>query len=102
MRDTPRDLEPIMYVLLTLATERTISCHSMCMCVFSSTLLVRANSFPLEYLIEALLSRGAVVKDQLLLKEQQRNEFIKLVCEKFKYDKKVHHTFSESGATQIP
>uniref|UniRef100_A0A914X2Y9 RNA-dependent RNA polymerase n=1 Tax=Plectus sambesii TaxID=2011161 RepID=A0A914X2Y9_9BILA len=45
-----------------------------------SAKLERLDSYKIKYLIEALLSRGAVVKDQLLLREKDRNDFVDFVC----------------------
>jgi hypothetical protein len=54
-------------------------------------LMINANSsYSMKYLIEALLSRGAVVKDQLLATEQYRNTFIAYVCAKYRENKMVY------------
>ncbi|KAK6109450.1 RNA dependent RNA polymerase family protein [Brugia pahangi] len=47
---------------------------------------LRSLSFALEYLIAALLSRGAVVKDQLLQTVESRNEFLTLVVKSYEQD----------------
>ncbi len=41
------------------------------------------------YMIEALFSRGATVKDYLLADEKSRNDFIKLVTESYRKHSKV-------------
>nr|CDQ04375.1 Bm5059, isoform b [Brugia malayi] len=47
---------------------------------------LKSLSFALEYLIAALLSRGAVVKDQLLQTVESRNEFLTLVVKSYEQD----------------
>uniref|UniRef100_A0A0R3RI61 RNA-directed RNA polymerase n=1 Tax=Elaeophora elaphi TaxID=1147741 RepID=A0A0R3RI61_9BILA len=47
---------------------------------------LRSLSFGLEYLIAALLSRGAVVKDQLLITIQSRNRFLMHVVQSYEED----------------
>jgi hypothetical protein len=47
------------------------------------------NNFELMYMIAALLSRGAIVKDYLLLSDDTRDEFVKRIARDFKKDKAV-------------
>ncbi|KAL3986069.1 RNA dependent RNA polymerase family protein [Acanthocheilonema viteae] len=42
------------------------------------------NVFGLEYLIAALLSRGAVVKDQILIDNKTRDSFVDMILKRFK------------------
>lgn len=48
------------------------------------------DNFKLMYMFEALLSRGAIVKDYLLATETIRNDFVNIACESFKEDKLVN------------
>lgn len=41
------------------------------------------------YMFEALLSRGAVVKDHLLATETTRDDFVEIACRCYKEDKAV-------------
>ncbi|KAL3986130.1 RNA dependent RNA polymerase family protein [Acanthocheilonema viteae] len=46
-------------------------------------------SFGLQYLIAALLSRGAVVKDQLLITVESRNQFLKHIIESYEQNDSI-------------
>uniref|UniRef100_A0A1I7VZF8 RNA-directed RNA polymerase n=1 Tax=Loa loa TaxID=7209 RepID=A0A1I7VZF8_LOALO len=50
---------------------------------------LRSLSFGLEYLIAALLSRGAVVKDQLLRSIESRNQFLMHVVDSYEQDEAI-------------
>uniref|UniRef100_A0A1I8EUD5 RNA-directed RNA polymerase n=1 Tax=Wuchereria bancrofti TaxID=6293 RepID=A0A1I8EUD5_WUCBA len=50
---------------------------------------LRSLSFGLEYLIAALLSRGAVVKDQLLQTVESRNEFLMHIVKSYEQDEAI-------------
>lgn len=47
------------------------------------------EDFPVIYLIDALLSRGAHVKDQLLIVPEHRSKFIKMLTDVHAKDRKV-------------
>uniref|UniRef100_A0A8R1XQ56 RNA-directed RNA polymerase n=1 Tax=Onchocerca volvulus TaxID=6282 RepID=A0A8R1XQ56_ONCVO len=47
------------------------------------------NVFGLEYLIAALLSRGAVVKDQILIDNKTRDAFIDMILQTFRDNKEL-------------
>ncbi|VDK71757.1 unnamed protein product [Anisakis simplex] len=55
--------------------------------------IVDCGVFGLEYLIAALMTRGAIVKDQLLISAQKRNEFVDLVVQRFHEDREVSESF---------
>jgi hypothetical protein len=50
------------------------------------------NNYELMYMVAALLSRGAVVKDYLLASEQMRDLFIERIAKDFRNDKAVYFT----------
>lgn len=47
------------------------------------------NNYKLLYMIAALLSRGAIVKDYLMVTEATRDEFVQRCSKDFKRDKAV-------------
>lgn len=50
------------------------------------------DNYKLMYMFEALLSRGAVVKDHLLATETTRDDFVEVACRAYKEDKAVFLT----------
>uniref|UniRef100_A0A183CBH6 RNA-directed RNA polymerase n=1 Tax=Globodera pallida TaxID=36090 RepID=A0A183CBH6_GLOPA len=59
------------------------------------------NNFKLQYMIAALLSRGAVVKDYLLSREEDRDEFIKRCGRDFQNDRAVSLEVMEQVLAEI-
>ncbi|KHN72614.1 putative RNA-dependent RNA polymerase SHL2 [Toxocara canis] len=51
--------------------------------------IIDCGVFGLEYLIAALLTRGAVVKDQILTSAEKRDEFVNLVVRRFQENKEL-------------
>lgn len=49
------------------------------------------DEFPLKYMIEAILSRGAVAKDYILATEFSRNTFISSVIDSYWHDQEVSY-----------
>lgn len=47
------------------------------------------NCYKLQYMIAALLSRGAVVKDYLLINQEDRNQFVERCAKDFQVDRAV-------------
>uniref|UniRef100_A0A914IBG5 RNA-directed RNA polymerase n=1 Tax=Globodera rostochiensis TaxID=31243 RepID=A0A914IBG5_GLORO len=75
------------YVESPLVNEK---CRKMC-----------ENNFKLQYMIAALLSRGAVVKDYLLSREEDRDEFIKRCGRDFQNDRAVSLEVMEQVLAEI-
>ncbi|CAB3407561.1 unnamed protein product [Caenorhabditis bovis] len=60
---------------------------------------IRAKKFAYVYLIECLLSRGAVVKDQLLIERNEFEQFLKIISGHFNDDEK--HELCESALEDL-
>uniref|UniRef100_A0A914RJS0 Uncharacterized protein n=1 Tax=Parascaris equorum TaxID=6256 RepID=A0A914RJS0_PAREQ len=51
--------------------------------------IVDCGVFGLEYLIAALMTRGAIVKDQILVSAKKRDEFVDLIVRRFRENKEL-------------
>ena len=69
--------------------------------------LKKETKFSLQYLLCALLSRGSVVKDQMLFSAKNRDEFVEKIISEYKKDKEVRQRsgqdrMGEDDAIRLP